>query len=91
LAVSQLKAELREGNFLHCPVDIEAHDFSRGPTIRNRPNSGSGKLLNNVATTKDGAREVECIFAVPDPSRSVVVGCSENNSQRLNRRGERMS
>jgi hypothetical protein len=56
------------------PVDIKVHDFGWGPTMRNRPNSGSSELLNNVETTKDGAREVERIFAVPDPSRSVIVG-----------------
>jgi hypothetical protein len=68
LAVSQLKAEFRERNFLCCPVDIEVHDFGRGPTIRNRLNSSSGELLDNVATTEDGAREVEHIFAVPVPA-----------------------
>jgi hypothetical protein len=34
-----LNAEFRERNFLRCPVNIEVHDLSRGPTIRNWPNS----------------------------------------------------
>jgi hypothetical protein len=80
LAVSQLTAKLQEGNFLRCPVDVEDNNFSRSPTVRNRPNFGSGKLLNNVATTKDGARKVECIFTAPDPSCPMVVGRSANNS-----------
>jgi hypothetical protein len=65
---------------LRCTVDIEVHDFNRGPTIRNWQNSGIRELLNNVMTTKDGTREVECIFSVPDPSCFVVVGCSANNN-----------
>jgi hypothetical protein len=80
LAVSQPKAELRERNFLCYPVDIEVHDFGWGPTIRDCPNSSSSEFLNNITTTKDGAREVERIFAVPDPSRSVIVGCTANSS-----------
>jgi hypothetical protein len=80
LAISQLKVEFREGNFLCCPVDIEIHDFGWGPTIRNQPNSGSSEFFNNIATTKDGAREVERIFTVPDPSCSMIVGRNANNS-----------
>jgi hypothetical protein len=80
LAVSQSKAELREWNFLCCTVDIEIHDFGWGPTIKDRPNSGSSEFLNNITTTKDGAREVEHIFAVPNPSRSMIVGRSANGS-----------
>jgi hypothetical protein len=67
-----LKAELREGNFLSCPVDIEVHDFSWGPTIRNRPNSGSNKFFNEITTTKDSARKVECIFITPNPSCPMI-------------------
>jgi hypothetical protein len=80
LAVSRSKAKLRERNFLCSRVDIEVHDFGWGPTIRDWPNSGGSEFLNNIKTTKDGAREVEHIFAVPDPSRSMVVGRSANNS-----------
>jgi hypothetical protein len=75
-----LKSEFREGNFLCRLADIEVHDFSRGPTIRNRPNSDSSEFFDNIATTKDGACEVEHIFAVPDPSCSMIVGRSANNS-----------
>jgi hypothetical protein len=80
LAVSQLKAELREGNLFCCPVDIKVHDFSRGPTIRNRPNLGSGEFFNNVTTTKDTARKMERIFAAPDTSRPMIVGRSAHSS-----------
>jgi hypothetical protein len=80
LVVSQSKGEHREWNFLCCLVNIEVHDFGWGPTIRDRPNSGSSEFLNNITTTKDGARKVEHIFAVPDPRRSMIVGRSANNS-----------
>jgi L-arabinose isomerase len=40
---------------------------------------GSSEFLNNVTTTKDGAREVGHIFTVADPSRSVVVGHSADS------------
>jgi hypothetical protein len=79
LAVSQTKSESRKGNLLCYPVDIEVQDLSRGPAIRDRPNLGSNEFLNNVTTTKDGAREVGHIFTVVDPSRSVVVGHSADS------------
>jgi hypothetical protein len=43
-----LNAELQERNFLRYPFNIEVHDLSRGPTIRNWPNSGSvdGEFLS---------------------------------------------
>jgi hypothetical protein len=80
LAVSQLKAEFREGDFLRCPVDIEVYDLSRGPTITNQPNPCSGEFFNNVMATKDGARKVECIFATLDPSCPMIVGRSAHSS-----------
>jgi hypothetical protein len=80
LAVSQLKAEFREGNFLRCLVDIEVYDLSRGPTIRNRPNPCSSEFFNNVTATKDGTRKVECIFATPDPSCLMIVGRNAHSS-----------
>jgi hypothetical protein len=80
LVIPQLNAELRERNFLRCPVDIKVYDLSRGPTIRNWPNSGSNKFFNDVATSKNGTRKVKCIFATPDPSRPMIEGRSVHNS-----------
>jgi hypothetical protein len=74
-----VKAELREGNLLGCPVDIKVHDFSRSPTIRNRSTLGSSEFFNNITTTKDSARKVECIFAAPDPSCLMIVSRSAHN------------
>jgi hypothetical protein len=80
LVVPQLNAELRERNFLRCPVNIKVHDLSRGPTIRNRLNKGSNEFFNNVATSKDSTRKVKCIFATPDPSCPMIEGRSTHSS-----------
>jgi hypothetical protein len=80
LAVPQLNPELRERNFLGCPVNIEVHDLSRGPTIRNWPNSGSDEFFNNVATSKDSTRKVKCIFTAPDTDCPMTVVRSAHNS-----------
>jgi hypothetical protein len=58
---------------LRRPVDVEVHDFCRGPTIRNQPNLGGGEFLNNVAATENSTCKMECTLAVPDSSSSVVV------------------
>jgi hypothetical protein len=80
LAIPQLNAELREKNFLRCSVNIKVYDLSRGPTIRNRSNSGSNKFFNDVATSKNGTCKVKCIFAIPDPSRPMIEGRSVHSS-----------
>jgi hypothetical protein len=80
LAAPQLNAELRERNFLRCPVNIEVHDLSRGPTLRNWPNLGSNEFFNNVTTSKDSTHKVKCILATPDPSRPMIVGRSTHSS-----------
>jgi hypothetical protein len=55
LAISQLKAESGKGHFLGCPVHVEPHNFSRGPSVGNRPNLCSNIFLNDVTTTKNRA------------------------------------
>jgi hypothetical protein len=80
LAIPQLKAELRERNFLRCPVNIEVHDLSRGSTVRNWPNSGSNEFFNNVATSKDSTCKVKCILTAPDPDCPMTVVRSAHSS-----------
>jgi hypothetical protein len=60
-------------------IDIESQDSGRGPTVRNRPDSGSSELLDDVTTSEDRACEVEHVFVVPNPSRSVPVRSSANS------------
>jgi hypothetical protein len=80
LAVPQLNAELRESNFLRCQVNVKIHDLSRGPTIRNRPNTDNIEFFNNVATSKDSTRKVKYIFTTPNPSRPMIEGRSAHSS-----------
>jgi hypothetical protein len=70
---------------LRRPVDVEVHDFGRSPTIRNRQDLGSSELLNDVTATDNGTGKMECTFAIPQSSSSVIVGSSANGC------GERMS
>jgi hypothetical protein len=80
LTFPQLNAELRKGNFLSCLVNIiEVHDFSWGPTIKNRPNSGSNEFFNDITTTKDSALKVEGIFTAPDPGFPRIELCSAHS------------
>jgi hypothetical protein len=73
LAVFQLNAESGKQYFLRCLVDVEVHDFGRGPSIRNRPDFSINELLDNVASTKNRTGQVECTFTIPDYSRSMIV------------------
>jgi hypothetical protein len=73
-----------------CPVNVEVRDLSRGPTIRNWPDTGSNELFDDVATSSDSTSKVKGILAAPDPNFPMIKICSTHSSQGLNRRGERM-
>jgi hypothetical protein len=55
------------------PVDVETHDFSGGPAMRNRPDVSSNELLNEVMSTDDCAGKIKHAFAILDANSSVVV------------------
>jgi hypothetical protein len=80
LVVPQFNAELRERNFLCCPVNVEVHDLIRGPTIRNWPDSGSNKFFNDVAASKYSTGKVKCIFAAPGSNCPMIIVCSAYSS-----------
>jgi hypothetical protein len=48
-----MKAEQRKRNFLCCPVDVEIHDFCRGPSMGNQPEVSGNEFLNKVASTEN--------------------------------------
>jgi hypothetical protein len=68
-----MKARQGRRNLLCCPVDVEIHDFYRGPSMGNRPDVSGNKFLDKVASTENSTGKVECTFTIPDSRRSVIV------------------
>jgi hypothetical protein len=91
LTLSQLNAEFWERHFLSCPVDIEIHDLSGGPATRNRPNSCSNELLDDVAAPKYSAGKVKSTLAASNPYCSMIEFGSVHGSQGHDRAGQGVS